>query len=299
MIQKPVEYGHTQLAFGSGTVFYVGSKCNESDVELNYSLIALIKNALKLGYRHLDCAEGYGTEREVGVALKEFLSENPTVTRNDIFITSKFFNSVNDIRGGLKAALSRLQIPSVDLYLVHAPFFHRVNYSGSLQDVWTQMESLVHDGLTRHIGVSNFRIEDFEKLLPSVKIKPLCNQIEFNPYLQQPKLQEYCKNHGIGIACYSPLGPLTFKNDGPVNTVIDKIASKHGKTNAQVLLKWVIQKGYLAVTISRQEERAKEYLGVLDKNFMLTEEESKEIEEVGSTITFRKYWAEEFNNSNN
>jgi diketogulonate reductase-like aldo/keto reductase len=154
------------------------------------------------------------------------------------------------------------------------------------------MESLVHDGLTRHIGVSNFRVEDFEKFVPSAKIKPLCNQIEFNPYLQQPKLQEYCKNHGIGIACYSPLAPLNLKTDGPVNTVIDKIAAKHGKTSAQVLLKWTIQKGYLAVTTSRQEERLKEFLGVLDNNFVLTDEERKEIEDVGSRIRFRKYWVE-------
>jgi diketogulonate reductase-like aldo/keto reductase len=301
MIQKPhlngMEFGQegTRIAFGTGTAWWQGPKGN-NDGTVNSSLVSLVKTALKLGYRHLDCAEIYGTEPEVGIALKEFLSENPSITRNDIYITSKVFPGLNDIRGTLKEILSRLQISSLDLYLIHAPFFSKANYSGSLKDAWTQMESVVNEGLTRHIGVSNYRIEDFEEFLPSAKIKPVCNQIEFNPYLQQPELQEYCKKHGIKITCYSPLAPLHLKTDGPVNPVIEKIASKYGKTNARILLKWVLQKGHLAITTSRQEDRLKEFLSVetTDKDLVLTEEEMKEIDEVGSKIKFRKYWQEEF-----
>jgi len=162
------------------------------------------------------------------------------------------------------------------------------------------MESLVDQGLTRFIGVSNYRVEDFDQFLSQARIKPLCNQIEFHPYLQQPELINYCQKHGIWVSCYTSLAPLHLKTDGPVNAVIDKIAKKHHRSEAQILLKWVLQKGMIIITTSKQEARLKEFLELDNPNlFKLSDEEIKEINEVGKTVHFRKYWNTKFPNEKN
>jgi len=286
----------TFIAYGTGTAWYVGAGGNDrKEHELNKELIESVKLGFKVGFRHIDCAEVYGTEQEVGVALKQFLQENPTVSRQDFFITTKIYGSLNDIAGGLKNSLSRLGLSYLDLYLIHAPFFSDVKCSHTLTQAWSQMESLVDQGLTRFIGVSNYRIEDFNQFLSQARIKPLCNQIEYHPYLQQPELISFCQKHGIWVTCYSSLAPLHLKTDGPVNAVINKIAKKHNRSEADILFKWVLQKGMIIISTSKQEARLKEYLALDNPNlFKLTDEESKEIDEVGKTVYYRKYWDDKF-----
>jgi diketogulonate reductase-like aldo/keto reductase len=212
------------------------------------------------------------------------------------FITTKILRSLTDIPKGLKDSLSRLGLSYVDLYLIHVPFFDMARCSLSLTEAWAQMESLVDQGLTRFIGVSNYRIEDFEAFLPKARIKPLCNQIEYHPYLQQPALFEYCQKHRICISSYASLAPLNYKKDGPINSVLEKITEKYSRSPAQILLTWVLQKGGIVITTSKQEARLKETFQLIENKdlFKLTEEESKEIEEVGKTIHFRKNFASKF-----
>jgi diketogulonate reductase-like aldo/keto reductase len=283
------------VAYGTGTSWYVGAKGNNQPP--NLQVIETFKIALQVGYRHIDCAEVYGTEQEVGVALQQFLSENPNVTRDQFFITTKVWQNLNDIPGAIKGSLSRLQIPYIDLYLIHAPFFSKIqDCKATLSEVWAQFESLVDQGLTRYIGVSNFRIKDFEEILHHARIKPICNQIEYNPYLQQPELIQYCKNQGIFVSAYSPLAPLNSKPDGPIPPVVEKIAIKYLRSPAQILLQWVLQKGVLVITTSRNEVRLREYLELEmnERAFRMSDEDVKEIDEVGKTVELRKYWIPEF-----
>jgi len=195
----------------------------------------------------------------------------------------------------MKASLSRLGLAYLDLYLVHAPFFEKAKCNLTQPEVWSQMESLVDKGLTRYIGVSNYRIRDFEEILPHARINPICNQIEYHPYLQQHDLIQYCQNHGIIVTAYSPLTPLHNKPDGPVNPFVEKIAAKYQRSPAQILLQWALQKGIYVITTSKQEARMKEYveLDLSDRGLQLTHEEIKEIDHVGKTIQFRKYWTDQ------
>jgi len=285
----------TRLSYGTGTEWFSGPQGNKKeDHQLNQQLIDSLKLAMKVGYRHIDCAEVYGTEREVGQALAQFLAENPTLSRNDFFITSKVFPGLNDITGTLKIILTRLNLTHLDLFLIHAPFFFKAGCNASLSEAWATMESLVDQGLTRFIGVSNYRVEDIKSFLPGARIKPVTNQIEYHPYLQQPELIAYCKEHGIMIEVFSGLTSLHNKNDGPVNAIVEAIARKHNRTPAQVLIQWVLEKGFVSINTSRHEERLREFLDLEKGEFHLTHEEVEEIDKAGSPVHFRKYWAEEF-----
>jgi len=280
------------VSYGTGTEWYSGVKGN--DLPPNPIIVETFKTAFRVGFRHVDCAETYGTEQEVGLALKQFFSENPQVTRDQFYITTKVFPNINDIPAAIKGSLTRLGLTYVDLYLIHSPFFSVANCKATISEVWSQLEALVDQGLTKNIGVSNFRIKDFEEFVPNARIKPLCNQIEYHPYLQQPELIQYCKNHGIYVSAYSPLTPLHSKKDGPVNAVVEKIAEKYKKSMAQILLQWVLQKGIIIISTSSQEARLRECLELENGELKLTLEEVKEIDEVGSTVYSRKYWANYF-----
>jgi len=274
------------IAFGTGTVWKRGSQGNEDDAELDQQLIDSIITAFRLGYRHVDCAEGYGTEREVGVGLQQFLKENPLLTRDHFFITSKVYTTLNDIPSAIKASLSRLGISYLDLYLIHAPSFSKVNCKATKSEVWSKMETLVDQGLTKFIGVSNYRVRDFKEFLPHARIKPLCNQIPYNPYISQnqSKLIQYCHQQNISVYSFSSLMPLRKRNDGPLYSIVDKMAEKYQRSMAQILLQWVLQKGIIIiVTTSRQEARLRDYLELTknEREFRLSTEEIKEIDEAG------------------
>jgi len=189
-----------------------------------------------------------------------------------------------------------LGLTYVDLYIIHSPFYGQIlNISTTLSQAWSQMESLVDKGFTRFIGVSNYDIEHLNQFVPQARIKPLCNQIEFHPYLQQSELINFCQKNGILVSCFTSLAPLHLKTDGPINAVIDKFAKKYNRSAAQILFKWALQKGMTVATTSKQEARTKEYFELDNPNlFNLTEEEMKEIDEVGKTLNYRKWMLQKF-----
>ncbi|KAG1664412.1 hypothetical protein FOA52_009734 [Chlamydomonas sp. UWO 241] len=276
-----------QLAFGAGTAWFK----REGAAPLNMELVASVKAALSAGMRHLDLAEMYGTDREVGVALKE-----AGLPREQLFVTSKLLASLPDVHGKMTSMIDELGVQYLDLLLIHAPFLPE-GAKGKLAQVWADMEALVESGRVHSIGVSNFSVEDLKELLAVARIKPCLNQVEFHPYLQQPELQDFCRQHGIVLAGYSGLMSLTHQRGGPVDAVVQRIASERGLSQAQVLLMWGLQQGVVVVTTSGKRERLDEYVAAASAaagDAPLTDTDVAAISAAGATTDFRKFWRGEF-----
>lgn len=224
-----------------------------------------VKFALETGYRHIDTAMIYKNEEFVGEGIKEFLAENKNIKREDLFITTKVWNSDQGYDSTLAAfelSLKKLALDYVDLYLIHWP--NTPNMKTTI-DTWKALEKLYKDKKVRAIGVCNFEIHHFEELLPEAEIIPMIDQIELHPLNQQLKSRAYCKDKGIIVESWSPLMQGNLKND-----VIEKIGKVHGKTVAQVILKWHLQSGLLPLPKSVTPSRIKENK---DLNFVLSNEE--------------------------
>ncbi|KAJ3341678.1 hypothetical protein HDU93_004312 [Gonapodya sp. JEL0774] len=279
----------------SGTAWFVGPKGITDNHPINRKLVDSIKTALKLGFTHLDNALVYGNEIDNGVAIKEYLAESGK-KRSDIFVTTKVYTQeVADIPGSLKRSLERLGLEYVDLYLIHAPFFETLGLAGKVTaaSAWKQMEEVKDAGLAKDIGVSNFRIVDFEEIFASKpKHIPVINQIEYHPYLQQPELLAYHAKHGIRTASYGPLISLTKHQNGPVDAVVETIAKAHSSTPGQVLLAWNLAKGNVVLTTSSKEERLAEYLDT--GKVVLSEADVKAIDAAGDKDPFRSFWQPNF-----
>ncbi|MGK2904751.1 MAG: aldo/keto reductase [Desulfuromonadales bacterium] len=224
-----------------------------------------VREAIRIGYRHIDCATIYGNEVEIGKALAGAIQAGE-VKREELWITSKLWNNAHareQTVGALKKTLQDLHLQYLDLYLIHWPvaikpesIFPR---SGDdflsldempLAETWCGMESCVWQGLTRHIGVSNFSIRDIESIRSSATRMPEMNQIEMHPYLQQDEMLAYCQKHSIHLTAYSPLGSgdrpdvLKKANEPSLleNQCVMQIAKKHGYSTAQVLIRWAIER---------------------------------------------------------
>ena len=270
-----------------------------------------VKEAILLGYRHIDCASAYGNEAEVGRALSESFEEG-VVTRDQMWITSKLGNSFHapeDVQPALNKSLSDLQLSYLNLYLIHWPvsFKKSVHIPQSADDIipldvlpisktWEAMETTVDKGLSRHIGVCNFSIVKLRQLLDGARIKPEMNQIELHPYLQQPAMLDFCSKNGIHVTAYSPLGsgdrPDFMKTGQPVvleNPTIATIAERRKATKAQVLISWAIQRGTAVIPKSVNVERMKENLDGAEVS--LTEEDMQEIAKIDQN---RRYVSGEF-----
>ncbi|KAH3662422.1 hypothetical protein OGAPHI_005674 [Ogataea philodendri] len=297
--------GIPKLAFGCGTYYY---KYGNNTVD--EKLVAMIKATLAKGVVHIDSAEVYNVDKELGLALAE--SHLP---REDYFITDKYFagTSSYDARSKeanpylhLKAFLERVNIPYVDLYLLHSPFIKKETHGFSLSESWKFMEQCKREGLAKRIGVSNFAIEHLEEILKVANEKPEVNQIEYNAYLQNqsPGIVEFSQKNGILLEAYSPLGPITKgdKTSGvgkEFDDYLTSLESKYGKTKTQILLNWVEKKGIIPITTTSKESRLDEFLDVF--SFDLTPEEVETITKIGAQYKppLRQHWVPEYGKYDN
>ncbi|PKR83368.1 aldo/keto reductase [Heyndrickxia camelliae] len=227
---------------------------------------AAVAKALEVGYRSIDTAMIYQNETGVGKALKE-----TSVPREELFITTKVWNSDQGYENTLKAfdaSLERLGLDYVDLYLIHWPTPEFDQYV----DTYKALEKLYKDGRVKAIGVCNFNIEHLERILSECEVKPVLNQVECHPYLSQTELKEFCAKHDIFVEAWSPLqqGGEVLKDE-----TIQKIAQAHGKTPAQVVLRWHLQNNTIVIPKSVTPSRIEENFNLFD--FELTAEEMAEI----------------------
>lgn len=245
-----------------------------------------VRDAIDIGYRHLDCALAYGNENEVGQAVREKISEG-VVKREDLFITSKLFNNyhkLESVEKGIRKTLDNLGLEYLDLYLIHWPVAHEdgnelfpKNSDGSIKladidylETWRGMEIVHGKGLARNIGVSNFNSEQISRLLENCKIRPLINQVECHPYLTQQKLSKFCKDKNIIITAYCPLGspdrPRAKPEDPKLldDKNLQKISQKHNKTPAQVVIRYQIDRGHVVIPKTVTKSRLLENFQVFD-----------------------------------
>ena len=245
-----------------------------------------VKDAIDIGYRHFDCAPVYENEKEVGAGIASKIKEG-VIKREDIFVTSKLWNSRHRperVEPALRKTLSDLGLESLDLYLMHSPMAFKdgdvtfpTDSSGTILtedvdylDTWRAMEKVVEKGLAKSIGVSNFNAEQVARVLDNCKIKPVTNQVECHIYLNQTKLSEFCKSKGVTLTAYSCFGapdrPNANPNDPKIleDPKIKELAAKYNKSPAQIILRYLIQRGILVIPKSVTKSRIQENFNIFD-----------------------------------
>lgn len=260
-----------------------------------------VRWAIKLGYKHIDCASAYGNEAEVGQAISDAIKEGD-IKREDLFVTSKLWNDSHlpaDVIPALEKSLRDLQLEYLDLYLIHWPVASKKDSEEpvSLSEIplemtWNEMIKAKKQGLTRAIGVSNFGIKNLELLKKNTEEIPSVVQVECHPYLCQEKLLEYCKNNMIVMTAYSPLGskdrPQTLQHQQEpellTNPTIIAIAEKNKSTPAQILLAFHIQRGVAVIPKSVHHERLSENISSL--NVELDSEDMQKIANLNQDYRF-------------
>ncbi|PIA57205.1 hypothetical protein AQUCO_00600143v1 [Aquilegia coerulea] len=279
------------------------------------SIRDLILNAIKIGYRHFDCAADYKNEAEVGEALAEAF-QTGLVKREDLFVTTKLWNSDHGhVVEACKDSLKKLQLEYLDLYLVHFPIATKhtgvgatasaldqdgvleIDTTISLETTWHAMEDLVSMGLVRSIGISNYDIFLTRDCLAYSKVKPAVNQVETHPYFQRDSLVKFCQKHGICVTAHTPLGGAAANTEwfGSVSCLDDPVlkglAEKYKKTVAQLVLRWGIQRNSVVIPKSSKLERLEENFHVFD--FELTKEDMELIKGVDRKLRTNqpaKFW---------
>ncbi|KAM4828583.1 prostaglandin F synthase 1-like isoform 2-T5 [Thomomys bottae] len=267
--------GYLMPVLGLGT--YTPNKVSKSTIK------EAIQRAIDIGYRHIDSAFLYQNEEAIGSAIRKKIADG-SVKRDDVFYTSKLWSTFcrpELVQVGLERSLKSLQLSYVDLYLIHFPVPLKA------------MEKCKDAGLVKSIGVSNFNRRQLERILnmPGLRHKPVCNQVECHPYLNQSKLLEFCKSRDIVMVAYAALGSKTDKEwvnkDNPVlleDTVLNGIAEKHGRTPAQVALRYQVQRGLSVLAKSFNEKRMQENFQVFD--FQLTPEDMKTLQGLNRNIRY-------------
>lgn len=275
----------------------------------------LVINAIKIGYRHFDCAADYKNETEVGEALAGAF-QSGLVKREDLFITTKLWNSDHGhVFEACKDSLKKLQLDYLDLYLVHFPVATEhtgvgttdsaldedgvleIDTTISLETTWRAMEDLVSKGLVRSIGISNYDIFLTRDCLAYSKVKPAVNQIETHPYFQRDSLVKFCLKHGVSITAHTPLGGAAANTEwfGSVSCLDDPVlkglAAKYKRTVAQIVLRWGIQRNTVVIPKTSNLKRLEENFQVFD--FELTKEDMDQIKSLDRkhrTNTPGKFW---------
>ena len=217
---------------------------------------AAVSRALQAGYRHIDTAEMYGNESEVGEAIAR-----SGLDRSEVFVTSKLSNDAHepdDARRAFDETLKALSVDYVDLFLIHWPLPTR--YDGDYVSTWRVLEEFYREGRARSVGVSNFQPHHLRRLHAECEIPPAVDQIEVNPYLTQDELRGFCAEHQIAVEAWSPLARGEVLGD----TAVSSIAQRTGKTPAQVVLRWHIQRGDIVFPKSITPERIRENIDIFD-----------------------------------
>ena len=260
----------------------------------------IVHQAIEIGYRHLDCAADYGNEALVGKGIASALKAG-LCTREDLWVTGKLWNTYHEpqhVRAACERTLSDLGLEQLDLFLIHFPIalefvpFDKMYPPGwtagaeamspikvPYADTWRAMEELVDAGLTKRIGVSNLTTGLIRDVLSYARIKPAVLQVEMHPYLCQNALIRYCQEEDIAVTAFSPFGadsylPLGMAEESErllTNPVLEKIAQAHGKTTAQVALRWAMQRGTIPVPKTQSPDHLRENFDLFE--FTLNNEE--------------------------
>jgi 2,5-diketo-D-gluconate reductase B len=229
----------------------------------------LVEQALKLGYRHIDTAQAYDNEREVGEGLRA-----SRVKRDELFVTTKVWTThfaPNDLERSTKESLTKLRLSEVDLLLLHWP-----NPHVPLTETLGALAHVKQLGMARHIGVSNFTVALIEEAVAVCPEPLVCDQVEYHPYLDQTKVKEGCARHGLALVAYSPIAKGRIKGD---QTLV-QIGQAHGKTAAQVCLRWLVQQNVAAIPRTSRIERLSENIEIFD--FALSDDEMHLISQMNS-----------------
>ncbi len=243
--------------------------------------VAAVESALKAGYRHIDTAAAYGNEKEVGQGIR-----NSGVPREDIFIETKVWISdfgYDETLHAFEKSAAKLGVDQIDLLILHQALPSAFDKTVG---AYKALEKLLADGKVRAIGVSNFMVEHLTQLLEQTDVVPAINQIELHPYFQQPDVHAFDTEHGIVTQAWSPIGGITSYRDSEKRSfdepVILAIGEKYGKSAAQVMLRWHIQKGVQVIPKSTKAERIAENFDVFD--FEITADEVAEIDALDTGV---------------
>ena len=229
----------------------------------------LVEQALRLGYRHIDTAQMYENEREVGDGLRA-----SGIDRDAVFVTTKVWTThfaPNDLERSVKESLRQLRLAQVHLVLLHWP-----NPRIPLSETLGALANVRRLGMARHIGVSNFTVALIEEAVALCPEPLVCDQVEYHPYLDQAKVLEACRRHDMALVAYSPIAKGRIKTDD----VLSRIGAAHGKTAAQVCLRWLVQQNVAAIPRTSRIERLSENIDIFD--FTLGDAEMARISAMGS-----------------
>ncbi|TCN27074.1 aldo/keto reductase [Mesobacillus foraminis] len=237
-------------------------------VEEGSEVIHSVRTAIKNGYRLIDTAAVYQNEEGVGKGIREGMKE-AGISREDLFITSKVWNSDLGYESTLAAyetSLKKLDLDYLDLYLIHWPV------KGKYKEAWKALEAIYKEGRVKAIGVSNFQVHHLEDLLKAADVKPVINQVEYHPRLTQKELQQYCREHDIQLEAWSPLMQGQLLD----NPELQGIATRHGKSVAQIILRWDLHNGVITIPKSIKENRIIENSSIFD--FELSSDDMEKID---------------------
>jgi 2,5-diketo-D-gluconate reductase A len=224
-----------------------------------------VRDALELGYRHIDTAQAYGNEESVGRALHA-----SGVPREEVFITTKFYPAREDPEEEAKRSLERLGVDQVDLYIIHWP-------QGGPTWAWPGMERALERGYARSIGVSNFNVSELEQVMSAATTAPVLNQVQFSPFKYRRTLLEACEQRSVALEAYSPLGTGRHLRNERVGQIADRL----GRTPAQVLLRWCVERDLVVIPKSTHRERIEENSRIFD--FTIADEEMGALDALDDT----------------
>lgn len=251
--KKRLSSGDEMPVVGLGTWQLNGENC-----------FRIVSEALRLGYRHIDTALMYENHKEIGRAIAE-----SGIDREKIFVTSKFYRdlSYDGVLEQLDQTLEELGLHYLDLFLIHWP-----NRSYPMKETFAALREAYESGKVRNIGVSNFTVRHLKEALEVTQVPIANNQVEFHPFLYQKELLDFCTENGIIVTAYSPLGRGDILDD----RVIGELAKKHEKNPAQIILKWLIEKGIIVIPKSSSREHLRSNMEIFD--FELEKEDMKRID---------------------